>query len=490
MNSWRFTYRKHIPFILFLLFYALLGLFNLNTLPVAWTDEVMNLDPAIQFHKFGHFFSKLWPNPGAEKVFASYPPLIEIWHIFWLKIANPTVFNIRLPFLIFHLITLTVFYFILIKSFKNNYISLLLVLLFAFDKSVFELSRSVRVEVLILLLISLYYLFQTNSNSPYLKGLLSGLLLIAHLYTLPIVLAWLIKTYYKNNLRYNLKYGIAFIIPTIFGLGLINFEVSEITSQLGLQATKHTPQSNGFCNILRDSFWGRFFPYYIEQPFVWLIYLGILFLPIYLLIKHRINIKSALLNGSLLELLLLGITIFGAMSAQYRYLPAFLLIGIITFASEIKLNNKIFNVLLTIVVLNGFLSFTARHLTAIYQRQERMSEPILAFLDKNIPQYKKTLILGESIGEYYSATHKLCDYGLDYHPIHFKFTDYENVYFLSKDSTPYLNCKKIGQFNPFQNHIPSFMTKFAKGGTYSNTILWKVESEREFKKITQPYLIY
>ena len=178
------------------------------------------------------------------------------------------------------------------------------------------------------------------------------------------------------------------------------------------------------------------------------------------------------------------------MSAQYRYLPAFLLIGIITFASEIKLNNKIFNVLLTIVVLNGFLSFTARHLTAIYQRQERMSEPILAFLDKNIPQYKKTLILGESIGEYYSATHKLCDYGLDYHPIHFKFTDYENVYFLSKDSTPYLNCKKIGQFNPFQNHIPSFMTKFAKGGTYSNTILWKVESEREFKKITQPYLIY
>ncbi len=490
MNSWRFTYRKHIPFILFLLFYALLGLYNLTTLPVAWTDEVMNLDPAIQFHKFGHFFSKLWPNPGAENVFASYPPLIEIWHILWLKLANPTVFNIRLPFLLFHLSTLIILYFTLHKSLKNNYISLLFVLLFAFDKSVFELSRSVRVEVIIILLISLYYFFQTKSNNPYLQGLISGLLLIAHLYTLPIVVAWLLKTYFKNTNQYIIKYGISMVLPTLLSLWFINFNVAEIISQLGLQATKHTPQSTRFFYILRDSFYGRFFPYYNEQPLMWLVYLGILFLSIQLLIKQRTNIKSALLNGSLLELLLLGITIFGAMSAQYRYLPAFLLIGIITFASEIKLNNKIFNVLLTIVVLNGFLSFTARHLTAIYQRQERMSEPILAFLDKNIPQYKKTLILGESIGEYYSATHKLCDYGLDYHPIHFKFTDYENVYFLSKDSTPYLNCKKIGQFNPLQNHIPSFMTKFAKGGTYSNTILWKVESEREFKKITQPYLIY
>ena len=490
MNHWRFTYRNHLPFILFILFYALLGLFNLTTLPVAWTDEVMNLDPAIQFHRFGHFFSKLWPNPGAEKVFASYPPLIEIWHIIWLKLVNPTVFNIRLPFLIFHLITLTVLYFILIKSLKNKYISLLFLLLFAFDKSVFELSRSVRVEVLILLLISLYYLFQTKSNNPFLQGFLSGLLLIAHLYTLPIVLAWLIKTCFKNSYQYTIKYGISLVLPTLFSLWLINFNVAEIISQLGLQATKHTPQSNGFFYILRDSFLGRFFPYYYEQPLMWFVYLGILFLAIHLLIKQRTSIESALLNGSLLELLLLGITIFGAMSAQYRYLPAFLLIGIITFASEIKLNNKIFKALILIIVLNGFLSFTARHITAIYQRQERTSEPILAFLDKNIPQNKKILILGESIGEYYSATHKLCDYGLDFHPIHFRFADYENVYFLSKDSTPYLNCTKIGQYNPLQNQIPPIISKFAKGGTYSNTFIWKVESESEFKKITQPFLNY
>jgi len=484
------TYRKHLPFLFFILFYALLGLFNLTTLPVAWTDEVMNLDPAIQFDKFGHFYSKLWPNPGAERVFASYPPLIELWHILWLKITNPTVFNIRLPFLLFHLGTLTILYLLLNKSIKSNYLSLLFVLLFAFDKSVFELSRSVRVEVLILLLISLYYFLQTKSNNPYLQGLIAGLLLIAHLYTLPIVLAWLIKTCVKNKFKYNFNFAIMFIIPTLFSLWFINFNVSEIISQLGLQATKHTPQSTGFFYILRDSFYGRFFPYYKEQPLMWLVYLGILFLSIQLLIKQRNSIKSVLLQGSLLELLLLGITIFGAMSAQYRYLPAFLLIGIITLNNKIRLNIRHFNIFILIVVLNGLLSFTARHITAIYQRNERMPEPILSFLDQNIPQNKKTLILGESIGEYYAATHKLCDYGLDYHPIHFKYSDYENVYYLSKDSTSYLGCKKIGIYKTIQNKIPSVITKFAKGGTYSNTILWKVESEMEFNRISQPYLTY
>jgi len=468
----------------------LLGLINLTTLPVAWTDEVMNLDPAIQFNKFGQFYSKLWPNPGAERVFASYPPLIELWHIFWLKLTNPTVFNIRLPFLLFHLGTLSILYLLFTKSLKNNSLSLIFVLLFAFDKSVFELSRSVRVEVIILLLISLYYFFQTKSNNPYLQGLIAGLLIIAHLYTLPIVLAWLIKTCLKNTINYNFNYGIMFIMPTLFSLRLINFNVPEIISQLGLQAAKHTPQSDDFFQILRDSFWGRFFPYYQEQPLMFLIYLGILFLSIFILIKQRIIIKSALLSGTILELLLLGITIFGAMTAQYRYLPAFLLIGIITISNEISLNNKYLNIFMLIVVLNGLLSFTARHITAIYQRNERVPKPILSFLNQNIPQNKKNLILGESIGEYYAATHKLCDYGLDYHPKHFKYSDYDNVYYLSKDSIPFSNCKKIGIYTPIQNKIPAFMSKFAKGGTYINTILWKVESELEYNRITQPYLTY
>jgi hypothetical protein len=259
---------------------------------------------------------------------------------------------------------------------------------------------------------------------------------------------------------------------------------------LGLQATKHIPQSTGFFDILRDSFWGRFFPYYNEQPFMWLVYISILLFGVFSIYKQRNSIKSALLHGSLLELLLLGITIFGAMSAQYRYLPAFLLIGIITFANEKFQTNRYFIGILIFIIFNGFISFSARHITAIYQRNERVPEPILSFLNQNIPQNKKTLILGESIGEYYAATHKWCDYGLDYHPIHFQYRDYENVYYLSKDSISYLGCKKIGIYKTNQNKIPSVITKFGKGRTYSNTILWKVESEMEFNRISKPYLTY
>lgn len=490
MTNRRFTYRNHLFFFIFLFIYALLAFINLTTLPVAWTDEVMNLDPAIQFHKFGHYFSKLWPNPGAERVFASYPPLIQMWHILWLKFAEPTIFNIRLPFLVFHLSTLCILYYLLHKLLKNKYLPLLLTILFAFDKSVFELSRSVRIEVIIMLLISLFYLIQTKSNNPFLLGFISGLLLIAHLYTLPIVMAWLVKTGLKNSFKYNLKFSLSLFLPLFLSLWIINFNVTEIISQLGLQAAKHTPQSNGLFFVLRDSFYSRFFPYYNEQPLMWVVYISILVFIVYSIFKQRNSIKYALLQGSLLELTMLGITIFGAMSAQYRYLPAFLLIGIITFANEKSQPNKYLIGIFTVIVINGFISFSARHATAIYQRNERNPEPILTFLNQNIPQNKKTLILGESIGEYYSATHKLCDYGLDFHPVHFKFSDYENVYFLSKDSIQYSRCKRISTYKPIQNKIPSIMAKFAKGGTYSNTILWKVESEIEFNRINQPHLTY
>ena len=55
--------------------YLVVGLFNLDRLPIAWNDEIQNLDPAMVWHHTGQFCSPLWPNPGAEKTFLSYPPL-------------------------------------------------------------------------------------------------------------------------------------------------------------------------------------------------------------------------------------------------------------------------------------------------------------------------------------------------------------------------------------------------------------------------------
>lgn len=489
MNSLWSKYRNHSLFIAFIFVYLILGLVNLTTLPVAWTDEVQNLDPAIQFYKFGNYFSKLWPNPGAENTFASYPPLIEIWHIIWLHIVNPTMFNVRLPFLIFHIITLCLLYNITNNHIKNNFIALLIVILFAFDKSVFELSRSMRIEVIILLLITIYYSIQ-KFNNPVSLGLISGLLLIAHLYTLPIVFAWFIKSWFNQNKKFIVYFVLFLLIPLVSSLFLIDFKIAEIVSQLGLQTAKHTPQSSGIVQILSDSFFHRFFPFYLEQPLMYLIYIILMILPVAIFIQHKNSYKLYFFEGYWLELLLLGFTIFFAMSAQYRYLPSFLLIGILGASSKIDLNSFKIKIILGVIAVNGFMSFSARHATAIMQRNERIPEPFIAFLEKNIPQNKKILILGECIGEYYSAVHKECDFGLEYHPVHFNFNDYSNVYYLSKDSIPYKNCLFIGKYYPNQKKLPSLIKMFAKGATYANTYLWKVPNDREYQRITKPFLIY
>jgi hypothetical protein len=80
---------------------AVVGLFNLDRLPIAWNDEVQNLDPALVWHNTQRFCSPLWPNPGAETHFLSYPPLIEAWHCLWL-FAGKSPWIVRLPFLLFH----------------------------------------------------------------------------------------------------------------------------------------------------------------------------------------------------------------------------------------------------------------------------------------------------------------------------------------------------------------------------------------------------
>lgn len=49
---------KSYPAILiFFLVYTTLSLINLDSLPVAWTDEVLNLDPAVQFIHNGQYIS-------------------------------------------------------------------------------------------------------------------------------------------------------------------------------------------------------------------------------------------------------------------------------------------------------------------------------------------------------------------------------------------------------------------------------------------------
>jgi hypothetical protein len=170
---------------------ALLGLINLDRLPIAWNDEIQNLDPAFVWHHTHQFRSPLWPNPGAEFHFLSYPPLIEAWHCLWLFFGK-SPWIIRLPFLIFHLLTILLLHRFLLTNVLRSIShpqrwALLLTAIFLFDKSTGEIARSLRVETLILLLFSLLiFTWHHAKNSPSpgnfaFLGLILGSLGIAHL---------------------------------------------------------------------------------------------------------------------------------------------------------------------------------------------------------------------------------------------------------------------------------------------------------------------
>ncbi len=136
------------PAILCLIFtYAILSLVNLESLPVAWTDEVLNLDPAIQQLQNGTYTSKLWPNPNSDVIFASYLPAIQWFQSAYLRIVPIEIFWVRLPFALLTWGSIILGYFIIRKNSQlNDFWASIWVGIAFLDKSVFELSRSMRVE--------------------------------------------------------------------------------------------------------------------------------------------------------------------------------------------------------------------------------------------------------------------------------------------------------------------------------------------------------
>lgn len=480
--------KPNIIFLVFLSVYAFLGVFNLTQLPVAWTDEVLNIDPAIQFHLKGNFTSKLWPNPGSEKAFASYLPLAHWTHTITLYLFDFNIFNIRLPYLVMHCITLWLIFNYFSRNIKSGtaWIPFFLTIVFALDKSVFEISRSMRVEVPIMFFIALYLTLQNKIKLQKIRLLILGLLSMAHLYMWPLVFFWFIQELYKSpTLQAKAINLILLLSPLILFLYQINFNFATLFEQLGMQTHDHRIVSTDLQHHpLINSFWYRFFPHYREQPLMWLIYMTFLFLVPYLTIrfKHYRRLENLQLVG----FIILTIVLFFIGSPQYRYLPPWLLLALMLSPKipQINWQHRTLLPILMIISFNSFLSFGGRHLAAWIQRPQRDADAILSFIHKNIPQNQnKTLIWGESIGSYYCNGYVLkntkplnkqvFDYAIDIYPQHWNNQKYNQVFLITHEIQPKLELIAEFQAQPYFN-LPKWANSFAKGGTYNGTKIYRL----------------
>jgi len=475
--------------VIFIIIYASLGLINLQYLPVAWNDEVQNLDPAIQYLKTGTFKSIIWPNPGADKLFASYPPLIQYFHALWLSIFPADVFFVRLPFLVLTLFTFILLYSTLnrSKNLKNTWLPLIILIVFALDKSTFELSRSVRVEPLILFLLSLFLYIQPK-RWPIIKLTIIGISATAHFYIWPILIVWFIYEWLQlTSIHQKILLPIISALPWLLYFYSIDFQFDTWTSQISMQTADHQITSTDLPHsAVANSLFYRFWPHYREQPLNILLFWSIIILTLSFSFKKRILTQPRYQN--LLALLLFTILLFAFASPQYRYLPPFLLLALITLPNLpwLNINTPKIKYFLIFIALNGFFSFGGRHFASQIQKPQRDPVPVYDFLSKHIPKpnnSNKHLIIGDAIGAYFTyhlhrnsrASHfSNLHYAFDYYPIDWE--PFNKVFILTHDSLPPYGAHFIAQYNAANKlSLPKWALFFAKGQTYSGMNLYQLK---------------
>ena len=471
---------KSYPAILvFFLAYTALSLINLDSLPVAWTDEVLNLDPAVQFIHNGQYTSKLWPNPNCDIIFASYLPALQWFQTAYLSFLPIEIFWVRLPFALLIWGSILLAYRIIRKNSPlNDFWATVWVAIAFLDKSVFELSRSMRIEPLLIFGTLLLFYWAPKKRLWGFKSLLIGFLSMAHVYVWPFLLVWFLSDWLRLTPRQKITAALLTLLAPLAFLASVNFDWSVITQQMGFHAQHHTlTQTDLPHNPIANSLWYRFFPYYREQPLNPFLFYGLVFVMLNLFWKQKMWRKpdSWIYGAWLLGIILL----FGIITPQYRYLPVFWILGILLFLSSkrIHIQAPALKLLALLIAVNGVFSFTGRHTAALLQAQARSPQGVHDFLRKELESepHTRTLLLGESIGFYHThlgQNYLRFDYGIDFYPQHFNWNQYDKVVLLTHEVRPQDSLIATYESLPEKWETPKIMNAFAKGGTYKGMRLY------------------
>jgi hypothetical protein len=384
-------------FSIILLVYLLLGLINLDTLPVVWNDEIQNLDPAVQHLQTNQWVSWLWPNPGATEQFASYPPFIHHWHRLMLMVLPLSPFWTRLPFLLVTVASLWALFHILKRSGTEAYLAAGLTLLFAWDRTVFELARSVRIEPLAMALVLGY---AWSPRSLLLRASCLSLLPTCHLLYAPLALSlWLYEWTRHPNKRDTATLIAPAAIMATYLMYHYNWDLSSAYQQMSYQISKHRQNldSNGLNELLYT---------YKQAPFQALFFLTAI---VYMAARQA---RLQQHNPWFYALVLYALTLMAA-QPLHRYWPMAWLLMALALAPHLKQAPKWLLTLAALALINGASLYAARHFSALADRPSRLSEPALKWLDeqlKNAPD--GSLITGSALAAYAGYRNPHIEYGM------------------------------------------------------------------------------
>lgn len=384
-------------FTVFLILYLLLGWLNLDTLPVIWNDEVQNLDPAVQHLQTGQWVSWLWPNPGATHQFAAYPPFIHHWHRMMLAFLPLKPIWVRLPFLLVTLGSLWALFQILKRYDTQGYWALALTLLFAWDRSVFELSRSVRVEPLAMALVIAY---ASDLRPIWLRSFILCLLPTCHLLFAPLALALFLFEWVQNP---SIRNRALLLLPALsIGFYLLfhyKWNISNAYEQISYQIEKHSAglASTGLNELLYT---------YKQAPFQALFFVFALLFVAYRQIRTREH------NLWFYALILYALTLTAA-QPLHRYWPVAWLLLTLALAPSLSQLPKWLQGLAALALINGAGLYAARHVSALADRPARLSEPALSWLENQLKSAPDgSLITGSALAAYAAYLNPNLEYGM------------------------------------------------------------------------------
>ena len=457
--------------------YAFFGLsilflfINLEFLPIAWFDEVMDLEPVGRWFLTGKHASIAWPMQGAGEHSMVNLPMREAPHFIAMAFFGPSIWGLRFVFFILWLLAGTAFFKVLGQIDVAKPLQFFALALVFLDKGTLEMMRGCRPEIIEMVFIywGIYFILQH-------KFILSAACFIALAWVHPAV--WFISLglglysfYYASRRAKATIVGL--LVLSIVGFSFfIQGNLTLFYKQFSMSAGAHTPHY-GWLRRLVEHISMRFVHYW-RIEFWWLA----LFIGAHIWLFTRWQSQNSFWRALQLSIVATSLYWLFTLLPNYRYVVAINGLLLLQFISAWptwwpRLSQKGVQALCLAIVM---ASFIPRAGIALWQRQERNPHLVLNWLNKELPS-QNTLLIGESIGSYWSLQHPNTAFIHETQPQNAHFSDFKQVYFLSHNkSLPILSGY------PIQTNKPLLGIE-VQGKTYAGLHLYKVQSQVVFDSI-------